>query len=95
MADQRNFTNNPADDTNPTWSPMRITFQSDRDDNDEIYTMNGGDGSGQTRLTTNDALDQAPSRAFNNALTIAFASTRDGNFEIYSARSDGRPAQLH
>ena len=44
------------------WSPdgSRIAFESVRDGNDEIYVMNA-DGSGQTRLTDNDAMDWWPS----------------------------------
>jgi Tol biopolymer transport system component len=37
----------------------KIIFTSDRDGNDEIYTMNTN-GSGQTRLTTNPATDISP-----------------------------------
>ena len=38
---QRNLTNNPADDRSPSWSPdgKRIAFTSDRDGNREIYVM--------------------------------------------------------
>ena len=110
-SNQRNFTNNPATDSNPTWSPMRITFQSDRDSvpnmpetNFEIYSINGANGSGPTRLTTNtdnpetpndEAFDVAPSRSFTNSGMIAYASTRDGDFEIYTISADGSfPVQL-
>ena len=37
----------------------RLAFTSDRDGNDEIYVMNI-DGTGQTRLTNNDASDRIP-----------------------------------
>src|SRR5688572_16293973 len=36
-----------------------VVFQSDRDGQFEIYVMNG-DGTGQTRLTNNQLLDQDP-----------------------------------
>jgi dipeptidyl aminopeptidase/acylaminoacyl peptidase len=36
-----------------------IAFTSDRDGNDEIYVMNP-DGSGQTNLTKDPAIDQLP-----------------------------------
>jgi Tol biopolymer transport system component len=43
------------------WSPdgTKIVFLSDRDGNYEIYTMNA-DGSGQTRVTNNPAIDFSP-----------------------------------
>src|SRR5688572_28515133 len=67
-----------------------ITISSDRDENatNEIYVMNDTDGSGQTRLTDNDANDLAPSRSRDGEI-IAFTSERDSteesgpNFDIY------------
>lgn len=105
---QRNLSNNAATDSNPAWSPMRITFQSDRDSppnipetNFEIYSMSGANGSNQTRLTTNaddsstppvdESFDVAPARSSDGA-RLAFASTRDGDFEIYLANADGSGA---
>jgi hypothetical protein len=83
---------------------MRITFQSDRDSppnapdtNFEIYSLNGANGSGQTRLTTSadnastpvdESFDVDPARSQDGS-RLVFASTRDGNFEIYSASADG------
>jgi Tol biopolymer transport system component len=107
---QRNYSNNPATDSNPSWTAMRIAFQSDRDSlpnqpetNFEIYSMSGVDGSGQTRLTINadnpatainESFDIDPARSTEGTV-LAFASTRDGNFEIYVANTDGaRPTRL-
>jgi Tol biopolymer transport system component len=92
------LTTSPSFDGDPAWSPdgSRIVFTSVRDGNKEIYVMNA-DGSGQTRLTSNagtvknvdtDAVDQDPAWA-PDGRTIAFESTRDGNFEIYSMNADG------
>jgi Tol biopolymer transport system component len=55
------LTTNPADDSDPAWSPdgTKIALQSDRDGNGEIYVMQA-DGTGQTRLTANPALDNFP-----------------------------------
>jgi hypothetical protein len=68
-------------------SANRIAFASTRDANSEIYVMNA-DGSGQTRLTTNPAVDATP--AFSRDRTkIAFSSGRTGNGDIYVMNADG------
>jgi Tol biopolymer transport system component len=64
-----------------------IVFDSNRDGNTEIYSMNP-DGSVQTRLTTNPANDSQPAVS-PEGNRIAFSSTRDGNFEIYVMALDG------
>ena len=64
-----------------------IAFQSNRDGNFEIYTMNGAGGE-QKRLTENTANDIAPSWS-PDGLRIAFASDRDGTWDIYTMRADG------
>jgi formylglycine-generating enzyme required for sulfatase activity len=76
----------------PTEAPAstvngRIAFVSDRDGNREIYVMNA-DGSGQTRLTDNPALDWTPAWS-PDGTRIAFMSDRDGNPEIYVMNADG------
>jgi Tol biopolymer transport system component len=65
----------------------KIAFNSTRDGNWEIYSMNA-DGTSQTRLTTNTAFDEFPSFS-GDGTKIAFDSTRDGNYEIYSMNADG------
>ncbi len=65
----------------------RITFQSDRDGNNEIYIMNA-DGSGQANITNHPAMDLGPSWSPDGA-SIAFYSDRDGRFEIYVMNADG------
>ncbi|MBK7780679.1 MAG: PD40 domain-containing protein [Ardenticatenia bacterium] len=68
-----------------------IAFESMRDGNAEIYVMNA-DGSGQTRLTNNPAVDRDPAWS-PDGRQIVFASTRDdslvGNVEIYVMNADG------
>src|SRR5918911_1745687 len=61
------LTNNAANDSNPNWSPGKITFQTDRDDNEEIYAMNA-DGSAQTNVSNNaSAFDVDPYRSADGA----------------------------
>ena len=50
----------------------KITFNSIRDGNGEIYTMNA-DGTNQTRLTTDDNFDKFPDW-LHNGQKIAFSS---------------------
>jgi Tol biopolymer transport system component len=65
----------------------KIAFTSNRDGNDEIYTMNAN-GTGQTRRTNHAASDGQPAWSPDGS-RIAFRSDRDGNFEIYTMNADG------
>ena len=60
---QRNLTNNPADDRSPSWSPdgKRIAFVSNRarDLNRDIYVMDA-DGGNLQNLTNNPGGDFGP-----------------------------------
>lgn len=69
-----------------------IVFTSNRDGNNEIYSMNP-DGTAQTRLTTAGAPDNSPSRARNGS-RIVFSSERDGNPEIYTMGLGGEADAL-
>jgi len=65
----------------------KIAFFSNRDGNNEIYSMNS-DGTLQTRLTTNASSDFGPS--WNpNGEKIAFTSFREVNSEIFAMNADG------
>lgn len=69
-----------------------ILFVSNRDGNNEIYSMRP-DGTSQKRLTTAAAADNSPSRARNGS-RIVFSSLRDGNPEIYTMGLAGETSQL-
>jgi Tol biopolymer transport system component len=45
-------------------------------------------GSDQTRLTSNPAVDIVPAWS-PNGRKLAFTSDRDGNYEVYTMRADG------
>ena len=55
------MTNRPGYDFAPAWSPdgARIAFASDRDGDDEIFTMSAN-GAAPTQVTSNRAWDSSP-----------------------------------
>jgi len=88
------LTDNEATDNRPAWSPdgCQIVFESNRDGNIEIYSMNA-DGSAQTRITNNAADDRDPAWS-PDGTKIVFASNRDWDpqgklYDIYSVNADG------
>jgi Tol biopolymer transport system component len=92
------LTTTPSFDGDPAISPdgSQIAFTSERDGNKELYVMNA-DGTDQRRLTNDggkvadmnvDEVDENPSWS-PDGRRIAFDSSRDGQFEIYSIQPDG------
>jgi WD40 repeat protein len=73
----------------PTWSPdgTKIAFVSDRDTQNEIYTMNAN-GKNSKRLTDDPGDDVSPAWSPSGS-KIAFVSDRDGQKEIYIIDADG------
>jgi WD40-like Beta Propeller Repeat len=65
----------------------RIVFETNRDGNEEIYTMNA-DGTNRVDLTRNPADDTDP-RWSADGSRIVFASNRTGNYQIYAMNADG------
>src|SRR6266480_843911 len=64
-----------------------IAFDSRRDGNTEIYSMNAN-GTGVTRLTNNVTTDEAPAWS-PNGMQIVFDSFRGGSDDIYIMNTDG------
>jgi Tol biopolymer transport system component len=90
------LTHNGADDSVPDWSPdgEKITFASTRDGNWEIYLMDVNDAiqdpeNAQVRRLTNHEGDDLSPVWSPDGTQIAFASDRDGDWEIYAMRTDG------
>ena len=83
------LTNDAANERWPRVSPdgSQIVFFSDRDGNNEIYTVMV-DGSRQTRLTNNSARDEGPVWS-PDGKQIVFNSDHDGDHELYIMKSDG------
>lgn len=65
----------------------RVAFTTDRDGNNEIYTVNAA-GSVAIRLTNHGATDTHATYS-RDGRKIAFTSARDGNNEIYVMNADG------
>jgi uncharacterized repeat protein (TIGR01451 family) len=91
---QVNLTNNPANDTNPAWSPdgNKIAFASNREGNTSaIYTM-FADGTGVTKiskfLTPGYSFDAEPSWS-PDAQKFTFFSTGANDDTIFTMNADG------
>ncbi|HEA65632.1 MAG TPA: hypothetical protein ENI07_02245 [Desulfobacterales bacterium] len=66
----------------------RITFQSDRDGDADIYIMDP-QGKGIIKLTDNNAFDGYPKWS-RDGKKISFESNRSGSFQIYIMDSNGK-----
>ena len=89
---QRNLTNNPGDDKDPSWSPngKRIAFSSARNGElHDIYVMDA-DGGNLLNITNHPDSDWNPSWS-PDGKRIAFVSnrTKDLNPDIYVMDADG------
>lgn len=63
----------------------KIVFHTDRDGNSDVYIMNE-DGTGQTNLTNNSAVDEYPVLCGNK---IVFTSNRGGSDDVWRMGVDG------
>ena len=83
------LTASAGNDFRPVVNPdgTKVAFVSDRDGNNEVYSMNG-DGSVETNVSNNAASDYFPSISMDGT-RIVFESFRDGNEEVYIVNSNG------
>jgi WD40 repeat protein len=84
---QTRLTFDPAEDTQPAWSPdgRRIAFFHAND----VFVMNA-DGSGQVNLTNGGGTVVNAEPDFSpDGQRIAFQSNRNGNFDIFVMNADG------
>jgi Tol biopolymer transport system component len=88
-SDAHRLTNNTFTDDQAAWSPdnQQIVFQSNRDGDFEIYSMNI-DGNQQRRLTNSPQRDLMPDWS-PDGTKIVFISERDINNELYLMKADG------
>ena len=84
------LTNNTSVRRDPRWSPdgTKIAFDSSRDGNLEIYTMNA-DGTGQTRITNNAAFDGLARLVPGRHEDRVRLGPRRLHGEIYTMNADG------
>jgi len=77
-------------DQMPAWSPdgTKLVFVRGVPGNKHIFTMNASDGSGLQQLTEGAFEDSHPAWCGANN-KIAFASTRDGDWDLYTMNPDG------
>ena len=89
---------NPAADGGASWSPPlpaalgvldnpALAFSSGQPGSQDIFLMNG-DGSVKAQLTDNPTHDREPSWSPDGS-RLAFASNRDGGWELYAIGADG------
>ncbi|MBT4503213.1 MAG: T9SS type A sorting domain-containing protein [Gemmatimonadetes bacterium] len=87
--DLMRLTDHPETDYVSSWSPdgTRLTFQTYRDGNGEIYVIDA-DGGDPTNLTNDPAYDGFPAWS-PDGTKIAFYSNREGDYEIHVMDADG------
>ncbi|HEX6651705.1 MAG TPA: hypothetical protein VF072_03110 [Thermoleophilaceae bacterium] len=88
--DERRLTNSPGvNDGQPNWGARgRVAFASDRDGDNDIYTMRG-DGSSVRKLTRNKQTEEFPNWSPNGRTVLFHRIDRNDNFDIYRVRAAG------
>jgi Tol biopolymer transport system component len=88
-----NLTNRPGDDDRPAWSPDgdRLAFQSNRNENFNIYLMQAN-GTLQTPLLSTSTVQVEPHWSADGTL-IAFSSAQDNTFHLNIISENGSGLQ--
>ena len=91
-SDQRRVSNSAVNDTQPAWSPdsTQILYRRSivADPNADVWAMNA-DGSGAHPLIESPGADERYPVFSPDGTRLAFASDRDGQYEIYVAAANG------
>lgn len=96
---QRQLTSNLLDDEDPAWSPdgkvitIQRDFQPEQGEIDYDLINLAADGTGETNLTNSPGIDDVSPNWSPDGRSIAFASTRDGDDEVFRMKPDGSDAQ--
>lgn len=77
-----------ANDVNPSWSILGLSFQSDRDGNDEIYTITQSGINTPLNISNNPTFDGEPAFSADGS-KVVFSSARGDNFDIFIMNADG------
>lgn len=79
-----------ANDWGPTWSPdgSHVLFVSNRSGNDDIWSVEAGEGAAPVQLTDDGAADWVPAYSPDGS-RIAFVSDRTGEPEVWTMAPDG------
>jgi TolB protein len=90
-SDIRQVTTDPANDLAPAWSPddSQIAFESNRDNNVEIYVVSANGGVAQNVTNFPLANDHGPTWS-PDGQQLVFYSNREGNWDIFTTTLNGQ-----
>jgi len=89
-SDKKQLTNTDFSVEWPSWSPSEplLIFESGKDGNPEIYTINADTGEDLTRLTNNEKLDEWPCFSQDGSM-IMWSHGVEGDKDLWVMNADG------